>query len=280
MIQSNFKIVFRVDVLHSYFEQNICNCLQFVPDGATNQLLKRFGFRIRNKVNGFDLYIDQGSDLTSFLNYVAEISGQAYFDFWIDTNNLKFNLFTELPVNRHVQLIYDSHAEANSYEQNIIQLGEGFSEGNGNSKLGRLVVHFDDLIKRQANKGYVQFCINYKARSTQWQYYFINKSSVQLSNPAVTSKTGVYFGSPANVVIESGQQAILFSSGSNLIPLSQVPKHKFDLVNNPTTTGTETSKQSTNTKTIFKGLPTPDPMRIGFNGNNEDLLSSPMYVYI
>jgi len=280
MIRSNFKIVFKIDVYHSYFEQSICNCLQFTPGVATGELLKRFDFKIRSKINGFDFYINPPKELTAFLKYITETTGQTYFDFSIDTNNPKFKYFTEMPINQCGQLLYDSHADINSYDQNTVRLNESFSQARGKSNLGSLIVRFEDIIKLQVDNNYVQFCINYKARSTQWQYYFINKSSVQLSNPAVTSKTGVYFSNPSNVVIESGQQAILFSSGSNLIPLSQVPKHKFDLVNNPIITGTETSKQSAAVKTIFKGLPTPDPVRIGLNGNNEDLLSSPMYVYI
>jgi hypothetical protein len=55
----------------------------------------------------------------------------------------------------------------------------------------------------------------------------------------------------------------------------------FDLVNNTNTNNNSAPKKNTAAKIIYKGLPNPDPDKIGFvKGNIKNEFSSPMYVYI
>lgn len=280
MIQSNFQILFKVEVLHSYFDQNICPCLKFNPGSVTSKLLDRFDFKCRSKINGFDLYANSRASVTAFLNYITKATNQTYFDFGIVTTNSHFNFFTDLPVDWVGQLDFDSQAASNRYEGNAVQLSQGLSKNAGTSRLGNLILRFNDILKFQNNNGFTQFDIRFAARSTQWQYFVINKSSIQLDNPAI-GKTDMDFTGPENVFIESGQQALLFSSGDNLIPLSELPKYKFNLINKPASGGNETTRKISAPKIIYTGLPNPDPGRIGMtriNGKNQ--VSSPMYVFI
>jgi hypothetical protein len=281
MIQSNLQIAFTVSVLHSYFEEGVCNCLQFKPGAVTQALLKRFGFGIRNRVNGFDFYVNTRDTLGAFLNYISSSMHQDFFDFDIVTNNSNFTYFTSLPVNWVGQLVYDSNAAANTSAVNGLQLAESLTPPASPACLGKLTLWFDDILKLNTDKGAAQFIISYNARATQWQYFFINKSAVQLNNPAITGKTNIVFEGPENVTIKSGQQAILFSSGNQLIPLSQVPRYKFDLVNNPLSSAGDTAGKRPAPKIILKGLPNPDAGRIGrVSIDQTSQLSSPMYVYL
>ncbi|WCT10013.1 hypothetical protein [Mucilaginibacter jinjuensis] len=280
-MQSSFKIAFNVAVTHTYFDKGVCNCLQFVPDAGTQMLLKRFGFIIRNKINGFELYSNSTSELSALLNHISKVTGQNSFGFKIQTNNPSFNYFTDLPVSWRGQLVYDSQSIIAVSDSNVVLLKETQSEDTDTTCIGSLNVQFDDLLKYSNATGFAQFQINYTARSTQWQYYVINKSALALGNPAIVGKADISFSPPTNVTIDSGQQAMMFSSGNNLIPLSEVPQYKFDLVNNPASGGNESSAKSTSVKTIFKGLPNPDPKRIGIVSiDNQQQISSPMYVYV
>lgn len=281
-MQSNFKIAFSVAVTHTYFNKGICNCLQFMPDTGTQMLLKRFGFIIRDKIDGFDLYSNSTTELSALLSHVSKITGKNAFGFKIQTNNSSFNYFTDLPVSWRGQLMYDSQAIVSVSASNLVQLKETQLNDAGNTCIGSLNVQFDDLLKYSNTNGFAQFQINYKARSTQWQYYIINKSALALGNPAVVGKSDISFNPPSDVTIDTGQQVMLFSSGNNLIPLSEVPQYQFDLVNNPASNSGESSGgKNTSVKTIFKGLPNPDPARIGIvNIDNQQQVSSPMYVYV
>jgi hypothetical protein len=281
MIRSNFQIVFKVEVLHSYFEKDVCNCLRFKPGIVTGRLLKRFDFRIRNKINGFDFYTNSRDNIAAFLQYIQTSTNQTFFDFEIENNNSNFYFFTELAVDWVGQLIYDSQADSNVYQEGVVQLAQSLSENVSATSLGNLTLHFDDIVKFRVNNGYAQFTITYKARATQWQYFVINKSAVQLSNPAIAGKTDIEFNAPENVIIENGLQAILFSSGDNLIPLTEVPNYKFDLVNRRPLNHNDSPKKASAPKIIFKGLPNPDPKRIRVvKINNTNQVSSPIYVYV
>jgi hypothetical protein len=280
-MESNFKIAFKITVAHTYFEQGICNCLQFTPDDSTKKLLARFGFMTKNKVNGLELYSNSTSELQVFLNYIARVTGQGLFTFKIQTSNPNFNSFTELPTDWTGQLVYDSQSTANVHDADSVQLKETRSNDANNTDFGSLIIRFDDVIKYTDGQNLAQFNISYEARATQWQYFVINKSALKLDNPAVVGKSEISFNTPQNVTIENGEQALLFSSGDNMIPLSEVPKYKFDLVNNPILTDSENQKKSTATKTILKGLPAPDPKRFGLiSVDSKKQVSSPMYVYV
>jgi hypothetical protein len=144
-----------------------------------------------------------------------------------------------------------------------------------------LKISLSDILKYQNKDGALQMQIEYTARATQWQYYIINRSLVKLDNPAVTGKSDIAFEGPANVTIATGQAALLFTSGKNLIPLSECPKYKFDLVNSSGATQDNGSRSKKAGKIIFKGLPHPQPGRFGsliVNGKGQ--VSSPIYLYI
>ena len=274
MSRSNFQIAFNVDVSHSYFEHNICNCLRYSHGPVTRALARRFDLRIRKRVSGFGFYINTRASLSSFLQYAAVATGQTYFDFEISASNPAFSFFTESPAGWLGRLVYDSNSGLNIHSGNIVQLVPEHVAGANAPNVGLLRVHFADMI----NNGSMQFTISYSARTTQWQYFIINSSAVQLQNPSVSGKTGISFTGPENVTMETGQQAILFTSGEKLLPLAEVPKYKFNLVNNSASNG---GQPASSTQVIFRGLPNPDPERIGTAMIGEAVrVVSPMYVYV
>jgi hypothetical protein len=281
MMQSNNKIAFSVEVLHTYFENGICDCLLFVPSASTMNLLKKFGFNIRNQINGFEFYINAAKPMSPLFNYIGQTTGQNYFDFQMVTTDTEFTLYTDISTDWLGQLMFDSQSGSNKYDGGIVLLGENLSSEQDVSSIGNLKIYFEDILKYQNENGFAAFEIQLTARSTQWQYYVINKSAVQLDNPSIIGKTGISFEGPENVTIQSGQKALLFSSGDNLLPLSEVPKYKFDLVNTPKTNGAESTKKKSGSKVLFKGLPNPDSKNIGIvNVNGKTQASSSMYVFV
>ncbi|MCW3072048.1 MAG: hypothetical protein JWO44_1938 [Bacteroidetes bacterium] len=272
MSRESYRIVFSVDVSHSYFEGGICSCLQFNPDELTAALLKRFGFIVRSRTSGFDLYSNTAGSLAALFNYMKEVSAQDHFDFQLLNSNGEFYHFTELPADWVGQLVYDSHSGEPLSNGNI-QLPAALSAQAALPEFGSLVIRFDDLLK--LNDQPACFRIGFNARATQWQYYIINRSGVQLENPAISGKANIAFEGPENVLIPDGQKALLFSSGS-LLPLSELPNYKFDLVNNPSAEQTK----KTSAKVIIKGLPNADPKRTGIAAAMKNQVSSPIYIYL
>ncbi|MGB8195366.1 MAG: hypothetical protein WCF67_25765 [Chitinophagaceae bacterium] len=278
MIQSNYQMAFKLQVLHSYFEQNICKCLQFAPGAITKQLQKRFSCSLRTNINGFEFYINSRQSIPELLNYIAKTTNNNFFDFDLESTDPYFMAFTNVPLDWTGQLVYDSQASADMLTNGMVQLNETLSQDMGKPP-GRIIIRFDDIIKYGSDAP-AYFNISLQARSTQWQYYFINRSAVSLIHPAI-AKASVTFAGPETVTIETGEKALLFSSGDQLLSLSETAKYKFDLVNYNTATGNETEKRTTAPKTIFKALPNPVPARMGIvEVNGKSQASSPMYVYL
>jgi len=280
MTQTNHKMVFRVRVFHSYFEHNICNCLRFKPSPQTAQLQKRFGFNTRYEVNGFDFFADTNTSLTSLLQYINKATNQASFDFEIESINGAFPNFTEMPSGWLGQMRYDSKSAANYFEGDLLNLATDFGKQPATAITGTLSLQFDDILKYTTGKGYADFCIRLTARKTQWQYFVINKSDVQFTQPVIKDNGSIEFNGPEKVTIPSGQEALLFSSGANLLQLSRTPQYKFALVDRTAAGPTDAVKRSAE-RVLFKGLPQPDPSKINLvtiNGSQQ--FSSPMYVFI
>ncbi len=270
-----YQRFFQLDVFHSYFQKDICRCLALVATHDTEQIIKRFRFTIRRQLNGIGLYAPVAQDLQQLFNYITQATGQDSFCFELRTNDPDFNFFTEVPADWVGQLLYDSkHCTVSDDE---VILSQQLSGNPGTLCLGKVTLYFADIMRFSASNGFANFKIQYQARATQWQYFVINRSAVPLSNPMITGKEPIDFEGPENVLMPTGQAALLFSSGQYLIPLSEEVKYKFDLVNR----SNSNDSNDTSEEMIVKGLPTPQPAWIGrVTGNANEKLASPMYVYI
>lgn len=276
MIKSNYTRIFSLAAYHTYFENDICTCLQFTPDGTTTVLLERYGFKMREGINGFDFFFNGTGSPAGILNYVAKVTGQNYFEFTITSTNEAFLLFTDLSVDWLGQIEFNSASPSNQTTNGTIVLSEILSPCALASDPGVVRIYFADILSGNCPA----FEIRLNARSTQWQYYIVNKSALELDSPAISGKPATGFTGPENVTIPTGQSAMLFSSG-DLLPLSEVPKYKFDLVNNSAAANPSSAQIKTNGKVIFKGLPNPDPGNVGIVMiNGQKKTASPIYVYV
>lgn len=271
MIQTRFIKIFSIRVYHTFFDDNNCNCLQFVGDSVTEKILQKNGFIMRVASSGFDVFYNSDAPLTSILDHISTTTSQDYFEFNIKSNNPNFILFTALPVNFLGQITYSSQNNKNTDHNGNVELNETLDPQENNSFLGSLKIYFEDLKKFLHNSDSVIYEINFKARETQWQYYIINKGSIPLNNPAITKKGDIQFEGPEEVTIETGEKALLFSSNNRSFSLSEKPKYKFDLVdiNNESST------------LIIKNLPMPAVfnMKIIKNSKGNQAVSS-VYIYL
>ncbi|MBS7231613.1 hypothetical protein KHA90_11315 [Flavobacterium psychroterrae] len=275
MIQSNFIKIFGVAVYHSFYDNNKCNCLHFTPNAKTAKAFHKFGFKTNLVTNGFELFSNTKSSVSDFLDYILKTTHQDYFEFDINCSNPNFILFTALPINWLGEINYSSQDPKNQTNKDSIILNQTLETKPISKYFGNLKIYFDD-IKKSTNS--LLFEINFTARATQWQYYFINKNNIQLSDPSITEKENIQFNGPEKMTLQTGEQALLFTSGTTNILLSEKPKYKFDLVNK--TTSNPSLPTNSKGKIIFKGLPVPDVSRIGIIENQHHQVTSPMYIYL
>jgi hypothetical protein len=279
MTQNSFTKIVGVSVFHTYFENNKCNCLHFIPIRESESVLNKFGFKINNNSNGFELFYNSTSTVSSVLDYIEKTTSIDYFEFTIKSNDANISLYTQMPINWLGQVNFSSQDTKNHSNKNRFVLNQILEPSNYNTHFGSLKIYFQDIQNSQDLSIPIHFDINFSARATQWQYYIINRNAIPLENPSILEKGKTPFDGPEIVTIQTGEQALLFTSNTTLIPLSEKPKYKFDLIN--TTIASELTPKKTSAKTILKGLPVPDVSRIGIikvNGQNQ--VSSPMYIYL
>lgn len=269
---STYKMLFQVKCFHAYFYDGICKGITYIPGEETKQLMDRFNLLIKPQNDGFKFYTTSKSSTTDFLKYITQISGNLFFDFNMSTTYDDFFIFTDFPLDWTGYIHYNSQSELNEKE-GVLKLNPKLSSKRESSKLANLKLYFNTILSLQSSNKQAVFQMEFKPRATQWQYYIINKNSILMDNPEITSTSNICFEPPKQVTIQNGEQAILFSSGDRLIELSEVSKYKFELIN---------TDHSKNTKQkIFTGLPNPDSGSIGIvNINGKKHLSSPMYVYV
>lgn len=278
MIQSNFIKMFGLMVSHTFYENSKCKCLHFIPSNNTAKLLHKFRFKMNTFSNGFSLYSNIASTLPDLLDYILKITNQDYFEFDIKCSNPDFMLFTALPINWLGEINYSTQDSKNQNNNGSIILNQTL-ETKSPQFFGRLKIYFEDLKKYSNNTASILFEINFTARATQWQYYFINKNAIPLNNPVIKEKSNIQFDGPTKVTIQTGEQALLFTSNNTDIALSEKPKYKFDLVNE--NISNDSNQPNSKGKIIIKGLPVPDVSRIGIVANNDqNQVTSPMYIYL
>ncbi|MEO8240538.1 MAG: hypothetical protein ABI576_20705 [Flavobacterium sp.] len=279
MTNINYIKIFGTAAYHTFFDDGKCNCLHFIPNHKTNKTLKKFGFKINLISNGFDLYSNTTSSLSDLLDYISKTTQQDYFEFDIKCSNPNFILFTAIPVNWIGAINYSSQDPKNQNDNGTIILSQTLENEIMPSHFGHLKIYFADILKEQNNASGILFKINFTARATQWQYYFINKNAVTLNNPSITEKENIQFNGPKTVTIQTGETALLFTSDKTFIPLSEKPKYKFDLITK--SVSNPSNQNNTKSKIIIKGLPVPDVSRIGIIENNDqNQVASPMYIYL
>jgi len=277
MIQSNYIKTFGIAAYHTFFDSGKCNCLHFIPNHNTDKIFKKFGFKMNPVSNGFNLYSNTKSSLSDLLNYISQTTQQNYFEFDIKCTNPNFILFTTLPINWIGAVTYSSQDPKNLSNEGKIVLSQTLENKPVSTHFGHLKIYFEHILKEQLSGDAALFEINFTARATQWQYYFINKNAVQLSNPSITEKENIQFDGPKNVTIQTGESALLFTSNKTYITLSEKPKYKFDLLSNSSSSNQNNAKP----KVIIKGLPNPDVSRIGIIENSDpNHVASPMYIYL
>jgi len=262
-MNTQFYIVFSLRISHGYFEKRICNCISFAPNADTQKLIRRFGFRLRQKTNGFEFY-STNKDFARYLKYIQNVTGQSEFAFEMTCANEHFSAFTESPSSGKWQF-------SSAKMENGMQLTPTIGQSAAIS--GTLQIRFSDLIGCAADHN-PEFEISFKAKATQWQYYIINKNDVPLQNPMVTGKSGIKFTEGIAVTIPTGEKALLFSSSEPIV-LSESPQLIFDLVGQSKTNPDKPGKP------VIRGLPNPNPARTAtVETDGKKTEASPMYVYI
>ena len=275
MMKSSFYKVFSLEVLHSFYQGNICKGLTYRPFLASKDLMKRFSFKQTATATGFAFYTSTMQPIAELLNYITNTTGETSFDFEVTTEDPHFYQFTDLPINQIGIIKYNSSSILSISETNKIILKPEFVPVLETNILFNITINFEDLIALNIEQDIAYYQIQFKARSTQWKYYILNDSAQFFGQLSIKGTSEINFEGPEEASIQNGQKALLFSSGNELLALSEIPKYNFNLI------GITKKNEVDRSQIVFKGLPNPNPNVIEIVTDKADpLVVSLMYVYI
>lgn len=259
-------------IRHSYYNELDNIPIDFVPSATTAKLFQKYGFLMRPIFNGFQLFSTSDQPLKTYLQYIERATQTSQFSVSIAPSDDYFYNYTELLENGAKSILYSTSNTQLILDKKV--LFPGISSEKTNAYLGEIQLNFEDLYSNEKSS----YLIEFTAQKTQWNYFVINRSQVNLNNPFIKSKTELKFESPISTTLPTGEQALQFSSGKSLIPLHANAVHHFDLADTIAKPGTQ---DQTKIKTLFVGLPNPLPSRINFNDVEGEIRpTSPMYVYL
>ncbi len=247
---SDYKKYIDVTVHHGYFNSGPCTALRFEPNEETIRVIARFGMVFQPKANGFSLFTSKKFDF-SYLKDTLEFT---HFEFEMRQTDSNFLAYTDFDPDWNGFISYSvvEQALVPEYETEKRAL-------LGNAILGSVTIGVDQGGTYE---------ITFQARSTVWDYYIINQSSLDLDSSVITTKSGDQFPEPIPAHTISDLETLLFSSGDQLYPLTQKPEQFFQL--------------RVGSKVLFKALPVPivDNFEIESVDSTNKRVRSPMLVYV
>ncbi len=267
--------LFRLRLLHDYYQHHIWQDCGLLPDPASQQLIQRFRLHTVMNNGEFCLYSWQIGSRQAFLHYLVQQLDNQPFAFWLQAEPAYFFHITNVPWNWTGQITFSSNDLTGS--TSLAELQPHFSPKTlyVANILGVVHIYPQDLLR--SGEEIARYSIKFQARQLHWRYYVVNRSHILLQNPVIKNHTGIEFEPPEACILPDGQDALLFSSGQQQFALEQRPSVKLNLVN--CFNSQFTAKPIENC--LIKGLPTPrnDQLK-NKDVNGKHYVYSEMYVYL
>ncbi|MEP2935624.1 MAG: hypothetical protein ABJM06_07885 [Gilvibacter sp.] len=278
MIWSNNTRVFSLRYVHAYFNDQPTSFLTFIPTANTKNLMERYNILINGLTNGFDLYANTSQTVEEYLNYLNNTTQIESFDFDVATSDPLFYNYTDLEIDWQGILEFDSDRSQYDAVTNTFGLEQRLSDPTETRTTATVSISFADIINAIADYQEANYEMSFAVRFTQWRYYIINNSNLTFESLTIDSGENNLFGEATKQTLDNGQEALMFSSGNNTLPLSDAPKYQFNLVANEQINGVP---QEQARSIVFRGLPNANPNNFNLiEENQETVFVSPMYIYI
>lgn len=279
MNHTTYHIIMSLTIEHTYFTNNDCPSLTLKPCGTTIATMSRMGFKLHRDGKTYKMYSPSRVPVKESLNYIQRVLKVDSLEFELSSSDPKFNLITDFPLDWNGTITYNSDNSSNQLKNGAMELIANFSDIGRKSSMARITIGIDDILKLYKENTPIDLMIKFESRATQWDYFVINRNAVQLDNAKITAKEEVQFEGPTKTILANGEEALKFTSGEQLMPLSEVPKYKLKLVNENSAASSVRKKSSA--KIVLDGLPNPNPNKISIQHTTDKHIAiSEMYVYV
>lgn len=254
--------ILTLEVKHNYFANGYLRGVIIQPNSLTSRWLQNHGILLKMQGNQTILYAPESKNISKLvrnnllgLSFECRVDDPYFYGYTNAVPNFDFTKST-------LKFTYDLDGEnQHSDEEELITKIEP-----GRSTFVRFLMEIPGYIlsMEQPKTLFAQFT----ARAFPWRYYLVSGSGVDLQTISLGGRDGQLFSGPKETTLPNDQKAVLFDSGSHLIPLSEIPKIDLQLL------------QGNPSRVLASSMPTPNPQSISAEKDSEGKLHSFAAIYI
>lgn len=244
------------------------------PSSETLQILKKYQMVFRTDTGVFTVLYPEDATKPKLREAIADAMGDAGMVFSMNAELPDFYNVTNLPLTFRGPLIFSSSDIAMKDDTAVFVTQTPEEPSSTVAATGAITIRKNELFNSDYTLNITNYAVALEARKTHWNYYIIDRSGIGLENTRVTNGKGIDFEAPVVQKLPNNQEAMLYSSGTYEFAFSERPEHRFDLVQ-------MTDEMSSNSKTIFKGLPVAAGTQIlTSEQDGQSYIYSAIYVYV
>jgi hypothetical protein len=251
--------LFQISLFHRYFTSGMLESCRIVPDADTRLFLQRYPLVLRGEPGKIGLYSDSKNTPSALLDYLQQRLAGAPLRFLLSGDESLFARITDLPFDFVGQIALSTKQLCAAVDDAGVPPSHELAPVPGPRQLnqpgvfGQVSVYLDDCLALGGQD--VRYQVHFEARVLHWLYYVINRGENKLRQPVIRNQQKMIFDAPVQVLLDTGETALSFSSGAMQFPLQEAPETTFDLIDHlqPSLhTGEQTIEHC-----LIKGLPTP-----------------------
>jgi len=252
---SNYKKILTVEIMHDYFEDDLCSSFEINPSLNTRNILKDYGIIFRKIFNGFVLISSRDERFTSIT-----FNGPILLTFKLINNDPFFFNYTDLSLESGSNFLFQNNNKNNLLHKNeyvdktCMVNNEGFFSGEIKIEINTNNEFFgEDSSKKKVIEKI--FNINFKSRDIIIRYnLYSSKEDFNFSNLFVTDDESTFkLSSIKKRNLSSGREVFSISQ-ENYVKSSQIYKKNYFL-----------KKKDKFLNTFSIQLPNPEPKNVSFD---------------
>lgn len=207
---NRYKEILSIEVNHEYYADGKCKFLNIVPDPATQQWFSKHDMQLKSKGNGvWALYVHDMIDVEEIKDYT---SADFRLRFNCLSNHVDFNLFTDIPLEANLCLVYSKNAKDEEATEFVAK------KESIRMPAKELVACIDISLNDFDTAAYT---MQFKARAVPVEYYIMSSVQVGTQTLELEGAQAHLFTGPESVKLPNGSPAQVFDSGQNVFKFKE-----------------------------------------------------------
>lgn len=171
---TSYQLLCSVELLHSYFADNIMQNFRIFPDDDTQRILQQHGLMLRNHQNKLEIYFSP-QKLSR-----AQFADLPKLSFYIEVGDPYFHNYTQLPLDQNQKVyVFENQPDKTSLSKQEVVSDEDIAAEDAvvpAQALGLIRLTLSAIADEVPT-----YQLKFEARRVIWRYFIISQSSSEMS---------------------------------------------------------------------------------------------------